>query len=32
MKAIQITAFGGPESMHLVDLAEPVPGPGQELI
>jgi NADPH2:quinone reductase len=32
MKAIQITAFGGPESMHLVDLAEPVPGPGQEVI
>lgn len=32
MKAMQITAFGGPESMHLVDLAEPVPGPGQELI
>jgi NADPH2:quinone reductase len=32
MKAIQITAFGGPDSMHLVDLAEPVPGPGQEAI
>ena len=32
MKAMQITAFGGPESMHLVDLAEPVPGPGQELM
>jgi NADPH2:quinone reductase len=32
MKAMQITAFGGPESMHLIDLAEPVPGPGQELI
>ena len=32
MKAIQITAFGGPDSMHLVDLAEPVPGPGQEVI
>ena len=32
MKAIQITAFGGPDSMHLVDLAQPVPGPGQELI
>ena len=32
MKAIQITAFGGPESMHLVDLSEPVPGPGQEVI
>ena len=32
MKAMQITAFGGPESMHLIDLAEPVPGPGQVLI
>jgi NADPH2:quinone reductase len=32
MKAIQITAFGGPDSMHLVDLAEPVPAPGQEVI
>ena len=32
MKAIQITAFGGPESMHLVDLAERVPVPGQEVI
>jgi NADPH2:quinone reductase len=32
MKAIQITAFGGPDSMHLVDLTEPVPGPGQEVI
>jgi len=32
MKAIQITAFGGPDSMHLVDLADPIPGPGQELI
>jgi NADPH:quinone reductase len=32
MKAMQITAFGGPESMHLVDLTEPIPGPGQELI
>ena len=32
MKAMQITAFGGPDSMHLVDLAEPVPGPGQEVI
>ena len=32
MKAMQITAFGGPESMHLVDLTEPVPAPGQEVI
>ncbi len=32
MKAIQITAFGGPDSMHLVELPDPVAGPGQELI
>ncbi len=32
MKAIQITAFGGPDSMHLVDLADPVAAAGQELI
>ena len=32
MKAIQITRFGGPEVMHLVDLETPTPGAGQELI
>ncbi|MCX6442948.1 MAG: zinc-binding dehydrogenase [Actinobacteria bacterium] len=32
MKAIQITEFGGPEVMHLVDLETPTPGEGQELI
>jgi len=32
MKAIQITAFGGPDSMHLVDLDDPIAGPGQEVI
>ena len=32
MKAIQITEFGGPEVMHLVDLETPSPGAGQELI
>ena len=32
MKAIQITEFGGPEVMHLVDLETPTPGQGQELI
>jgi len=32
MKAIQITEFGGPDVMHLVDLETPTPGPGQELI
>ena len=32
MKAIQITDFGGPDVMHLVDLETPTPGAGQELI
>ena len=32
MKAIQITEFGGPDVMHLVDLDTPTPGEGQELI
>ena len=32
MKAIQITEFGGPDVMHLVDLDTPTAGPGQELI
>ncbi len=29
MKAIQITAYGGPEVMRLVDIDTPVVGPGQ---
>ncbi len=32
MKAIQITQFGGPEVMQLVDLPDPVPSDGEELI
>ena len=32
MKAIQITEFGGPEVMHLVDLPDPIAGPDQVLI
>ncbi len=32
MKAIQITEFGGPEVMQLVDLPDPVAGPDQVLI
>jgi len=32
MKAMQITAFGGPESMQFVDLPEPVAGEGVEVI
>jgi len=32
MKAIQITEFGGPEVMKLVDLEDPIIGEGQEII
>ena len=32
MKAIQITQFGGPDVMALVDLPDPVPSDGEELI
>jgi NADPH2:quinone reductase len=31
MRAVQITRFGGPEVMDVVDLPDPVPGPGQQL-
>lgn len=32
MKAIQYTAYGGPEVLELADIAEPTPGPGQVLV
>lgn len=32
MRAIQISEFGGPEAMRLVELPDPVPGPGQTLV
>ncbi|CAB5122824.1 MAG: zinc-binding dehydrogenase [Actinobacteria bacterium] len=32
MKAIQITAFGGPDSMQFIELPDPIPGEGQEVI
>ena len=32
MKAIQITEFGGPEKMALIDIADPVPGDGEVLL
>lgn len=32
MRAIQISEFGGPEQLELVDVPEPVPGDGQVLI
>src|SRR6476661_4518031 len=31
MRAVQITRFGGPEVLDVVDLPDPVPGPGQTL-
>ena len=31
MRAVQITRFGGPEVLELVDVPEPTPGPGQQL-
>ena len=32
MKAIQITKFGGPEVLELVDLTDPIPNESEELI
>ncbi|MGN6743646.1 MAG: quinone oxidoreductase family protein [Amnibacterium sp.] len=32
MRAIQVTAFGGPEVLVLREVPEPVPGPGQVLV
>src|SRR5690606_2801154 len=32
MRAVQITEFGGPEVLRIVELDEPVPGVGQVLI
>lgn len=31
MRAVQITRFGGPEVMEIVDLPDPTPGDGQQL-
>jgi NADPH:quinone reductase-like Zn-dependent oxidoreductase len=31
MRAVQITRFGGPEVLDIVDLPDPVPGPAQQL-
>jgi hypothetical protein len=30
MRAVQITRFGGPEVLDVVDLPDPVPGDGQQ--
>src|SRR5882762_858357 len=32
MKAILVNVPGGPENLQLVDIAVPVPGPGQALV
>ncbi len=32
MRAVQITEFGGPEVLRVVDLPQPVPGDGQVLV
>jgi NADPH:quinone reductase len=32
MRAIAVTALGGPEVLHVVDLPDPVVGPGQVLV
>ena len=32
MKAIQVRELGGPEKLELVDVPQPVPGPGQALV
>jgi NADPH2:quinone reductase len=31
MRAVQITRFGGPEVLELVDIPEPEAGPGQKV-
>ena len=31
MRAVQITRFGGPEVLDIVDVPGPAPGPGQQL-
>jgi NADPH:quinone reductase-like Zn-dependent oxidoreductase len=30
MRAVQMTRFGGPEVLDVVDLPDPVPGDGQQ--
>lgn len=32
MRAMQLRGYGGPEALHLVELAEPIPGPGKVLV
>jgi NADPH:quinone reductase-like Zn-dependent oxidoreductase len=31
MRAVQITRFGGPEVLDVVDLPDPIAGPGQRV-
>ena len=32
MRVIEVTAFGGPEALHVVERADPVAAPGQVLV
>ncbi len=32
MRAVGVTEFGGPEALEIVELPDPVPGPGQVLV
>ena len=32
MRAIQLTEFGGPETLVVSDLPDPVPGDGQQVL
>ena len=32
MRAVQISRFGGPEVLELVDLPDPQPGPGEVVL
>jgi NADPH:quinone reductase len=32
MKAVVVSEFGGPEQLHLAEVADPLPGPGQILV
>ena len=32
MRAIVVRAFGGPEQLHLEEVPDPVPGPGEVLV
>ena len=31
MRAVQITGFGGPEVLNVIDLPDPTPGDGEQI-